>query len=371
MMKLFGVVLWAMISYDHLVIGFSSLEIQIGCSSGLFGRSSAPIGSGGFCWYAVETDWIESVPTVPRTKGAADVNAGVDSDAAVSASGGRKRKASAASIASFENRFRELLEFKAIHGHTKVPRRHGKLGDWVNKLRQRKDRLDGQRLERLNAIGFCWDASGDKRSKARAKWWERLESLRNIEQQNLLRMTEAGSKSLAPVDESSSPLGGTNQESSVLVFGNLTSSQLKWLRRQRIEYIESGGKPSPKLDETQVQALNEIDPNWWQTTRERKWDAQYFALKDFKAKHGHCNVASAHEDKKLFHWVQNTRKKYRGVKLQREDGLRSDGSPKLSKVQIELLDEIDFNWDPWGHHSECSWLSDTNSPDNKAAYLWD
>jgi hypothetical protein len=236
---LLGIVLWAMIiSAGHLAIAFSPLD-NIGRSSDLLGRST--IGGRISCLYAVQTVREELV-----------------------SSGRRTRRPSAAASANFENRYRELLEFKEIHGHTRVPRRHGKLGDWVNKLRQRKDRLEEQRLDRLNEIGFCWDASDDKHRKEREKWWERLESFRQIPQQNLHRMAKAGSEIAAPVDASSSH-GGIHQQSSVLSLDNLTNSQTKWLRRQQIEYIDSCGKPSPKLDEMQIQALNEIDPNWWQT----------------------------------------------------------------------------------------------------------
>ena len=69
--------------------------------------------------------------------------------------------------------------------------------------------------------------------------------------------------------------------------------------------------------------------------------------------------------------VQNTRKKYRAVKLQREDGFLSDGSPKLTRTQIELLDKIGFIWDPWGHHDDHSWLSYTVNADNNMASLVD
>jgi len=357
------VVVWAIISADHLSIGFSSVDVPIGYPSRLFGRSWSDSG-GNSGWCAVETNRRALVSMVPRTEEVADagtdvVVAGFDIDididrAAVSVTGRRKRKPSATSTANYEQRFRELLEFKELNGHTKVPRRHGKLGDWVNKLRQRKYLLEDEKIDVLNKAGFCWDASSDKRRKEREKWWERLRSLRK----NLGRTAEtAGSENSAPEDGPSSSTSSIHQQSLVLSFDNLTSSETKWLRRQRIKYIDSGRKPSPKLDKEQIQALNEIDPNWWQTAREKKWDTQYYALKAFKAKHGHCNVTSAHSDKKLFHWVQNTRKKYRAVKFHHEDGLRSDGSPKLSKAQIELLDRIDFNWDPWGHHADCSWLS--------------
>ena len=53
-----------------------------------------------------------------------------------------------------------------------------------------------------------------------------------------------------------------------------------------------------------------------------------------------------------FERVQNTRKNYRAVKFDKHDGLRSDGTPKLSLRQIELLDKIEFNWDPWGHYTD-------------------
>ncbi len=53
--------------------------------------------------------------------------------------------------------------------------------------------------------------------------------------------------------------------------------------------------------------------------------------------------------------VQNTRKKYKAIKFQHEDGFHRDGSPKLSAAQIELLDKIDFNWDPWNHYDDGTW----------------
>lgn len=314
------------ISADHQTNGFASVD-TIDSPSGCTVRS--PAGARGSCWYAVETDQEDLVSPFPRTEKAMGGDADADSPAFVSYR--RKRKISAAASENFEIRFLELLEFKETHGHTRVPRRHGKLGDWVNKLRQRKDRLDEQRLGRLNEIDFCWDASDDKRRKEKEKWWDRLESLRKIQ-----------------------PLGVASRQSPVLTSDNLTNSEKKWLRRQQIQYTDSGRKPSLKLDETQIQALNKIDPKWWQSPTERNWNAQYSALRAFRAKHGHTNVTSAHKDKKLFNWVQNTRKKYKAIKLERNDGFRSDGTPKLTTAQIELLDRIGFDWDPWGHFDDFS-----------------
>ena len=70
--------------------------------------------------------------------------------------------------------------------------------------------------------------------------------------------------------------------------------------------------------------------------------------------------------------VQNTRKKYRAVKFGKDNGRRSDGSPILSKAQIELLDKIDFVWDPWGHYIEYSGFLETNNRySHNAKSYWD
>jgi hypothetical protein len=237
------------------------------------------------CRQATKLDFEETVSTVARMEDSIDVvfdkEINIETEAASISTQTRKknRKLSAAARATFEIRFIELLEFKEFHGHLMVPRRYGKLGDWVNKLRQRKHRLDQERLDRLNGIGFCWDASGDKRRKEREKWWERLESL----PLSTVEQPKPGTCRMSP------PSRGAiqrPQQLSILSFENLTNAQTKWLRRQRIQYIESGRNPSSKLDRTQIQALNAIDPNWWQTATERKWNDQYFALKNFKAKHG-------------------------------------------------------------------------------------
>ena len=236
-MSICGIVLFAVISANHRAIGFlgpinspsySSKESRFGCKSS--------------CWSNVETRREDHIIAFSQTENDAHEGA-VDASASVIPQR-RKRRISVAASENFEKRFVELVAFKDIHGHTRVPRRQGKLGDWVNKLRQRKDRLDEQRLRRLNEIGFCWDASGDKLRKEQERWWERLESLRMIQEQNQL---------------------------SVLSHDKLTSSEKKWLRRQQLQFLDSGRKPSLRLNERQIQALIEIDSKWWQTVRISWW----------------------------------------------------------------------------------------------------
>ena len=58
--------------------------------------------------------------------------------------------------------FKQLSEFKKIHGHCRVSGRYitsegFKLGNWVSNQRQKKNTLQIKRVNSLNAIGFMWN----------------------------------------------------------------------------------------------------------------------------------------------------------------------------------------------------------------------
>ena len=62
----------------------------------------------------------------------------------------------------WEDRFRDILDFRAEYGHCNVPR-HFKanmgLANWASKQRQkkRKGTLNSEKISRLTEIGFIWD----------------------------------------------------------------------------------------------------------------------------------------------------------------------------------------------------------------------
>ncbi|KAK1859728.1 hypothetical protein I4F81_002322 [Pyropia yezoensis] len=62
----------------------------------------------------------------------------------------------------WNERFQELVAWKAATGHTRVPFNVGALGWWVNSQRQasRKGKLRPSRVDRLNAIGFACRGGG-------------------------------------------------------------------------------------------------------------------------------------------------------------------------------------------------------------------
>ena len=64
----------------------------------------------------------------------------------------------------WEERLRQLKEFKEEYGHCDVPQRHpGGLGKWVSKQRYRGKeecrRLDASRVHKLDELGFRWETA--------------------------------------------------------------------------------------------------------------------------------------------------------------------------------------------------------------------
>ncbi|KAG7358387.1 helicase domain protein [Nitzschia inconspicua] len=237
---------------------------------------------------------------------------------------------------SWNDYFLQLVEFQKVHGHVRVPKRHpSRLGEWVSRQRQRKSRLDSARIQLLDSIGFCWNAGDDKQHKEQDQWWQRFESVR-------YQVLQSPDMSLEEC---------------------LNPSQLDWLRRQRndyLDYYQWNYTPSCKLTSEQLDALNELDSSWWKTARERQWDVQFQALQEYRDKHGHCNVPSMYENRKLANWVQTTRKKYKKVKLREKEKHNMDNlayshsvsSSGLTREQISKLEDIGFNYDPWGQYDD-------------------
>uniref|UniRef100_A0A7S4MM60 Helicase-associated domain-containing protein n=1 Tax=Odontella aurita TaxID=265563 RepID=A0A7S4MM60_9STRA len=70
----------------------------------------------------------------------------------------------------WEVRFRELLEFRAQHGHCLVPKSHPGLGQWVKQQRSQysylkkggPSRLSPEKVIQLTDVGFVWDASSKR-----------------------------------------------------------------------------------------------------------------------------------------------------------------------------------------------------------------
>jgi predicted helicase len=65
--------------------------------------------------------------------------------------------------AQWEERFKRLVDYKEEFGNCLVPQRFKfkdfNLGSWISNQRTKKEQLTPERLDRLNELGFVWDAS--------------------------------------------------------------------------------------------------------------------------------------------------------------------------------------------------------------------
>jgi len=223
----------------------------------------------------------------------------------------------------WEGRVRQLVEYREEHGHTLVPRRYPEnpaLGNWVNKQRQLYRKylaketpcsLTPERIELLNSLGFCWDASPSARPVPlhdAAAWWKKLEEYQTLH-------ASAAEK--------------------------LPSSMAFWIRRQRLQYDKYRRGEKCKLDEEKVKALDDINPDWCKSARQCRWEARLKELVAYREAHGDCCVPISYENKKLANWVSNVRKSYNLKMTDRPSTLKSD--------QIQELNDIGFIWNRWEH----------------------
>jgi len=85
------------------------------------------------------------------------------------------------------------------------------------------------------------------------------------------------------------------------------------------------------IDSILEQAADAIKREKKKTKWDARWNDRLEELKEFKRKHGHCNVVPSHTEwKALGKWVYSQRHR------------RKEG--QLSDEQVKLLDDIDFQW---------------------------
>ena len=207
--------------------------------------------------------------------------------------------------ARWETRLRDLKEFREENGHCNVPRTHpGALGIWVKTQRkfgkEGYRRLFAGRAQKLEELGFQWTTPSASASNRWVLQWEsRLRELKEFKEKH----------------------GHCNVHN--LYPGGLGC----WARKQRY----AGKEGSQRLDAGQIQKLEELGFQWRIITKSARWEERLQELKNFKEKHGHCDVPSAHPGG-LGGWVRD----------QRRTG--HEGGRRLGDDQIQELEELGFQW---------------------------
>jgi superfamily II DNA or RNA helicase len=195
---------------------------------------------------------------------------------------------------TWDERFGELVAYKKRFAHCNVPKdwsENPHLGSWVANQRIRKAILSKDCIQRLNQIGFIWDARD-------ALWEEKFAELQAYK--------KAQGNCNVPQDWSEKP------------------QLAEWVTNQR-QFKKKG-----KLSEDRIQRLDEIGLVW--DTLDASWEKMFAALVIYKDINGHCNVPHlCSKNPKLGKWVHKQRQKRR--------------NSQLSEERICRLDQIGFLWD--------------------------
>jgi hypothetical protein len=229
----------------------------------------------------------------------------------------------------FNDRLYELLDFRAEHGHTRVPRSgFGDLGKWVKSLRTqyRKEQLPEKRVKILDSIDFDWDTRNYERTPdSDAKWNEKFLELKQFKETNGHTM----------VPQTSGELG-------------------RWVKMQREQkkstdlrtagvQLPPNKRPRPCMPPERIQKLDSIGFSWESGNR-RGWEERYQELLQYRAQHGDCNVPQLWpESRALGRWVMKQRCQY-NLKVQ---GKKS----QLTDEKQAKLDAIGFAWVAPGYNT--------------------
>jgi hypothetical protein len=238
---------------------------------------------------------------------------------AIQQTSGNKRKRRAPQQ-SFDDRFNDLMAFKAKHGHCDVSQidENASLGQWCTVLRgsykkvqnnQKPNRkLSDQQIQRLDDAGFNWS----------------------------LRTGGSGfDKRFNDLMAFKTKYGHCNVS---FTFENASLGQ--WCCKVRGSYkqIQNNQKPRRKLSDEQIQRLNDAGFNWSLRKVGLAFNKRFNDLMAFNVKYGHCNVSQYGENASLGQWCKELRGSYKQI----QNNQKPDR--KLSDQQIQRLNDAGFKW---------------------------
>ena len=198
--------------------------------------------------------------------------------------------------AMWQQRIKELIEFKKKYGHCNVPQRYKgniSFGHWIGTVRQLKKygKLPKEDINKLNSLGFIWGYE-------EYIWQQRIKELKEF------RKT----------------YGHCNVPSKFknnIILANWALS----IRRL---------KDRGRLSKNQITELDKLGFIW--KPHGNLWQQRIKELKEFRKTHGHCNVSINFKDNiTLANWVKKTR------------SLKRQG--KLSLIKIKELESLGFVWE--------------------------
>lgn len=270
--------------------------------------------------------------------------------------------------ATWEERFAELQQYRRANGNCDVPnrwRQNTKLATWVSNQRSRKERLTAEQIQRLDELGFTWNAHESTWEKGYAQlkqyqeqkgdcrvpqnWLEnpqlanfvvvqRQARKKNRLSEDQIRMLDALGfiwdgwvavweqryDELCEYKATHSDCNVPNEFPENLALGRWVAVQRAFKRRGL-------------LNEDRIRRLNELNFEWnalatyVKSRADAAWNVKFEELRAFRREHGHCNVPVPFpENPSLGIWVRTQR-------IQKRDGA-------LAENRVRRLREIGFRW---------------------------
>tara|TARA_B100000989_G_scaffold198039_1_gene149548 strand:+ start:89 stop:3943 length:3855 start_codon:yes stop_codon:yes gene_type:complete len=210
----------------------------------------------------------------------------------------------------------QLKEFKKEYGHANAPTKGHELTRFVINHRgaYKKGNLSQEKIDLLNSIGFDWDP-------VETDWFKHFEDLKKYKKEN----------------------GHANPNTKQTSLG-------QWCIKQRTAFRKG------KLSQEKIDLLNSITFKW--DPNETDWQNKFIELKEFKKETGHVFPSAK---KPLGFWSLRQRSNFK--------------KGKLSKDKIELLESLGFDWDPidrvWQvNYKELKKNNELNLPSNPILMNW-
>ena len=262
----------------------------------------------------------------------------------------------------WKRRCEELVEFKRLHSHCRVPAKEGDLGRWVSdqrtkyRLREggKKSMLSEVRVRKLEALGFEWRIGAQRKDRSvdgdavkkmvetafsGCQYKEDPWKARYLE---LLEYREKRGDCLVPID--SGDLG-------------------KWVERQRLEFaLRVKGQGSEmtemrqrllqeldfsEMTEERQQLLEALDFNWYVKgnqlddellSEDEIWESRLREMQRYQAIHSHINVKE--DEGRLGAWVKCQRQQYKA----KMNLIKTNTKSFLTDERQKSLEAMGFQW---------------------------
>jgi hypothetical protein len=224
----------------------------------------------------------------------------------------------------WESVFHRLVVYKEEHGDCNVPEDYNDggwphLGMWVGRQRSNyiqfsktsgnSGSMSQERIDRLNSIVFVWELG--RKHQHDAAWMAQFEDYKAFQQ----KYNTTKAKILARGSDDPITKVGT------------------WLQTQIVGYNRFMGNKTLAITEEKIKLLNSTGFSWSLKSENHyeKWVHMYFKLYIYHYQHNSTSVSEADGHNSMFvKWTRQQKEDYK--------------NGTLTKLQIDLLNELDFDW---------------------------